>query len=209
VLNLEMNTNGAPCVVAVDGDGTTLSPLFTVTTNFATRAQILAMGSNQIARNVRLNLAPTGVAQYFKHSFSFIKEPLAVNFFDSYEFNFGYKGYNFIKQGWLEYECASRIDVIFYVDDAQIFYIFSLPSHANRDVERFYFPDFQNVSGSIILNKSKIKRFTITSATATDPFKLYADGSGFEWMPCGKDQHSAYQQSVVSTLMGPSIAAGQ
>lgn len=40
-------------------------------------------------------------------------------------------------------------------------------------------------------------------------FKLYADGSRMEWMPCGADQRSAYQQAVISSPMHPSIGGGE
>ena len=52
-------------------------------------------------------------------------------------------------------------------------------------------------------------------ATVTPPipvvlvtFKLYADGSRMEWMPCGADQRSAYQQTVISSPMHPQIGGG-
>lgn len=40
------------------------------------------------------------------------------------------------------------------------------------------------------------------------PFKIYADGSRLEWLPCGADQRSAYQQAVLSSPMHPSIGGG-
>ena len=41
------------------------------------------------------------------------------------------------------------------------------------------------------------------------PFKIYADGSRMEWMPCGSDQRSAYQQATISSPMHPSIGGGE
>ena len=164
-LNLEMNTNGQPCLVQVQGDGVNLGSPLIVTTTFDTRAQILTLESDLIAKLVRLSLTPSsgGVAQYFKHSFDFWKEPLAVTHWDSYEFNFGYNGYNFVKQAWLEYACPNEIFMTFYGDYGKEFYSVTLPAHPQRDVERFYLPDYTLVAGSNSLNKSKRKRITIDS----------------------------------------------
>jgi hypothetical protein len=46
---------------------------------------------------------------------------------------------------------------------------------------------------------------TITPVVGLPVFKLYADGSRLEWMACGADQRSAYQQTTLSTLMAPRI----
>jgi hypothetical protein len=158
-----MNTNNQPCVVQVQGDGANLGSPLTVTTTFDTRAQILTLESDLMAKIVRLSLTPAsgGVAQYFKHSFDFWKEPLAVTHWDSYEFNFGYNGYNFVKQVWLEYTCPNPILVTFYGDYGEVFYSITLPAHPERDIERFYLPDYQVVAGRYSLNKSKRKRITI------------------------------------------------
>ena len=205
-LLLEMNTNNNNCSVQVQGDGANLGSPLTVNTTFNTRAQILAMPANMTAKIVRLLLTPStgGVAQYFKHTFDFVKEPLAVSFWDSMEFNCGYDGYSFIKQMWLQYQCASSVTLTIYVDNGTGFYQVNLPAHPQRDVERFYLP----AEAEGVYNKSKRKRITITSDNPAMPFKLYADGSRIEWMPCGADQRSAYQQFVFSSVMAPSIGGG-
>jgi hypothetical protein len=41
------------------------------------------------------------------------------------------------------------------------------------------------------------------------PFKIYADGSRMEWMACGSDQRSTYQQAGISSPMHPSIGGGE
>ena len=143
VLNLEMNSSGLPCVVQVQGDNGNLGSPITVATTLNDRARILTLESDLISKNTRLVLTPSdgGYAQYFKHSFDFWKEPYAVTHWDSYEFNFGYNGYNFVKQVWLEYTSPDPIVITFYVDDEVKFYSVTLPAHPYRDIERFYLPD--------------------------------------------------------------------
>lgn len=142
-LNLEMNSNGLPCVVQVQGDAGNLGSPQTITTTLDDRARILTLESDLISKNTRLVMTPVpgGYSQYFKHSFDFWKEPLAVTHWDSYEFNFGYNGYNFVKQAWLEYTSPQPIIVTFYGDDGVEFYSLTLPAHPQRDIERFYLPD--------------------------------------------------------------------
>jgi hypothetical protein len=167
-LNLEMNSNGLPCVVQIQGDAGDLGNPHTVTTTLNDRARILTLESDLISKNTRLVMTPAtgGYSQYFKHSFDFWKEPLAVTHWDSYEFNFGYNGYNFVKQAWLEYTCANPILVTFYGDYGELFYSITLPAHQQRDIERFYLPDYTMVAGKHSLNKSKRKRITIDVAPA-------------------------------------------
>jgi hypothetical protein len=163
-LNLEMNSNGLPCVVQPQGDDGNLGSPITVTTTLDDRARILTLESDLISKNTRLVMTPAagGYSQYFKHSFDFWKEPLAVTHWDSYEFNFGYNGYNFVKQAWLEYTCPNPILVTFYGDYGEVFYSITLPAHPERDIERFYLPDAVDLGGGVMsLNKSKRKRITI------------------------------------------------
>ena len=207
-LNLEMNSSGQPCVVQVQGDGANLGDPLTVTTTLNDRVRVLTMESNLLALNTRLVLTPTpgSYSQYFKHSFDYWKEPMEVSHWDSYEFNFGYDGYNFVKQVWLEYTCPSEILVTFYGDYGALFYSVTLPAHPQRDIERFYLPAYVTLpSGVISLNKSKRKRFTIDAVTSPNVFKLYEDGSRIEWMACGSDQRSAYKQVPLSSVMHPTV----
>jgi hypothetical protein len=138
---------------------------------------------------------------YFNHEWKFIKEPPSLTHWDSFEFTFGYDGYSFIKQAWLEYMCASPINLVFYVDNGALFYSITLPAHPQRDVARFYFPE----AVGTVLNKSKRHRLTVDSSVITSPFKIYKDSSRLEWLACGSDQRSAYQQAPLSMFMGPQV----
>jgi hypothetical protein len=200
-LQLNMNTNGAPCTVQIQGDGANLGPPITFISTLDTRQQIISLPSGLSAKMFRLQFTPTfgAFSQYWGHSFDFVKEPCAVTHWDSLEFNFNYDGYNFLKQIWLQYQCSASITVSIYVDNGVLFKQIVLPPHAQRDIERFYLEDH---IGSV-LNKSKRKRITIDSTLY--PFKLYVDGSRVEWLACGSDQRQGYQQAPISTIMAPAI----
>ena len=168
-LNLEMNSSGLPCAVQLQGDSGNLGAPISVVTTLNDRARILTLQSDLISKNTRLVFTPSpgGYSQYFKHSFDFWKEPMAVSHWDSYEFNFGYDGYNFVKQAWLEYTCSVPIRVTFYGDDGEPFYQITLPAHPQRDVERFYLPaSLIDNEGDVSLNKSKRKRMTIDTVAS-------------------------------------------
>ena len=202
-LEIEINTGGVPCSVQVQGDGANLGPPISITTTANTRFQTITLPSNLTAKALRLVFTPGagGMSQYFKHQFIYVKEPCAVTHWDSLETNFGYDGYNFIKQIWLQYQCLSSVVLSIYVDAEMLFYTTTLPAHAYRDIERFYLP----ASVARVLNKSRRKRMMLDSFDGTSPFRLYPDGSRVEWMPCGADQRSAYQQATISSLMSPGV----
>jgi hypothetical protein len=126
-------------------------------------------------------------------SIDYIKEPAAVNFWDSYEQTFGYKFFKFVKQIWIMYKCLSTITYTITSDTGTFSIV--LPPHANRTEERFYLPEVWGAG----LNKSKVYRITV--AGTSQVFKFYAEGSGIEFMPIGKDQHASYSQTTLSEFM--------
>jgi hypothetical protein len=199
-LEIEINTNGVACGIQIQGDGVNLGPLLTVTTSISDRRRIVSLPSNLTAKNFRLVLTPGvgGMAQLFGYTFDKFNEPCAVDHFDTYEMTFGYDGYSFMKQVWLEYYSTSAITVAIYVAGDQLLFSTTLPAHPHRDVERFYLP----AVNAGVLNKSKQHRMTVDTGSAY-VFRIYKDSSRIEWMPIGSDQRSAYQQAVLSTLMAP------
>ena len=71
-------------------------------------------------------------------------------------------------------------------------------------------PSF-DCAGSTVLRGPGIGPLLSTTVAPPTPvaivtFKIYADGSRLEWMPCGADQRSAYQQAEISSPMSPSIS---
>jgi hypothetical protein len=204
-LDLEVDTKGVACVVQVQADGpnNVLVGAFqtTVTTTTFDRRRLITLPANQTVRNVRLLLTAGagGYIRYFSHRFEFNKEPADITSFDTYQFNFGYNGYTFIKQAFLQYYASKPLTIYFLVDKNVLFYKTTLPAQADatqREVSRFYLP----ARVGEVLNKSKVHRIVVESAA---PFRLYQDGSRLEWMAVGNDQRTSYQQQPLNELMGP------
>lgn len=203
-LLININTGGIPCSIAVVADGNTVQT-FTVTTTQSDRYRELPFNSDLIGKLWKLETTPGsgGYAQIYTATLDFVREPCAVNYYDSYESNLGYAGWKALKQARIHYQCPNPITMTFFRDNGQTFYSVTLPAQPYRDVFRFYFPA---ISGGI-LNKSVIYRIQMTSSSA---FKLYAD-SQVEFMQFGADQMGAFalvqagaeqQQSVATPMVG-------
>lgn len=197
-LTVEIDTGGVAATGYIDMDGQAAVYTFQITTTYYDRKRIIPMPSNLVGRMIRDRYYPGtgGKTNFYKSDWDYLKEPAAVDYFDSYEFNFSYNGFSFLKQAWWEYQCPSPITINFYVSNDVLFYSVTLPAHTWRDVERFYF--YSVLNG--VLNKSKVHRFTVTSASR---FKIYKTGTRIEWLPCGADQRGDYEQLALSEMMGP------
>lgn len=198
-LEIELNTDGVDCAVQLQLDGTTVYS-FVINSTINNRRRIITLPSDLVGINERLLFTPgtNGAAQYFAHSYEFIKEPCAVSHWDSYETTFGYDGWSFIKQVWLQYISPSPITVSFYSDGGTLFYQKTLPAHPQRDVERFYLPAWQFTNNQFVLNKSKRHRIMVDETN--NPFRFYPDASRVEWQPIGIAQRQGYQQLAWSEI---------
>lgn len=187
-LLIEVNTGGVAASIQLQADGANAGSPISITTTEIDRRRVIALSSELIGRNFRLLNTPGsgGSFQLFNWTLDVVREPCAVLYYDSYETDFGYDGYKFIKQMWLWYQSQGAMQMTIYVDGFTEFYQVSLPEQQYRDVLRMYFPAIN----SSVLNKSKHYRIQITSS---NPFKLYA-GSVIEWGAFGADQRAAYQQ---------------
>ncbi len=185
-LLLNINTGGVACSIDVVADGAVMQT-FSVTTTQQDRYRELPFNSNLIGKLWKLELAPgtNGYAQIYDARLDYVREPCAVNYYDSYESNLGTNLWKFLKQGRIHYQCPSTITLTFFRDGGQTFYSVVLPAHPTRDVYRFYYPA---INGGA-LNKSVIYRIQMTSASS---FKLYAD-SNIEFGVFGGDQMAAFQ----------------
>ena len=135
-----------------------------------------------------------GLFKLWNFTLDKINEPPAVSQWSSYGIGFNYRGFKLLKQGWVDYQSAGALTVtVTAVSTGGVFTVV-LPAHPTRAVERFL---FTSVFGSG-LNKSTLYDVLIT---ATPDFKLWADVSGFEWIPCGADRHSGYQLTALSEFM--------
>jgi hypothetical protein len=168
-------------------------------TNSTDRTRILTVNSDTIGKMFRLVPHPGsgGKAQIFNVTYDAIREPCYLTSWDSYEMVFGFAGYKFIKQVWVEYVCAGTIVVSIYRDNGQLFYQKQLPAHAQRNVENFLVPDKNPTTGA--LNTSKVNRVVISSSDTSKPFKMYKDGTRIENMSRTGDQRQAYKQHVLWT----------
>lgn len=196
---LDIDTNGGPVEVYLDVDGIE-TDLGSITTTTADRSRIVPVPSGITGKMVRVRLVPlTSSTKTNLYSISFDKfnEPLATTFWDSNTYNFGWNGYSWAKQFWLQYTSETPVTIQFY-SDGDPFYSVTLPPHTgdNRFTERFYLP----ARNGGVLNKALTHRFTIT---ASSPVRFYQDQSRVEWEPLGADQRSGYQQLSISELMAP------
>lgn len=207
-LSIEMDTGGVACSVAVQIDGSTVYT-FSMTTTSTDRSRIITMPSRPnelIGKLIRLVFTPGGggKAQLFNYKWSRVLEPCYLTHWSSFQQNYGSNGYKLLKQVWVEYICAGSVTVTIYTDDNAVFYTTTLPSHASRDIERFYVPAID----SGVLNKSYIYTIDVDSADTTKPFKLYRDGTRLEVKNMNGEQRDAYQQKYLWEVMPLDIGGG-
>jgi hypothetical protein len=204
-LLLDINTNNVAATVNLLADGSTVQS-FPVTTTQQQRYVILACNSNLIGVLWKLELTPGtgGATQLYAASLDYLTEPCAVNYVDTYEQDFGYTGFKFIKQIWVHYTSTAIVTLSIYVQGDTLFYQYTLPAQSTRDIVRFYLPA---INGGV-LNKSKTYRATLSS---TGTFKLYAD-SRIDYGMFGRDQMAAFAITSVNPetqlpVAGPHIGA--
>jgi hypothetical protein len=191
-LLIQVDTGGVDATTSVQVDGVT-AQTFKINSSTNDRHLILTMDSDIIGKKFRLvNVHGTGGKfQLFDYKFNWIPEPCEVIHWDSYEQAYGYNGFKWIKQIWIEYISCSGIDCYIYTDNKRLLLKQSLPRHPYRAIERFYLPP---ISMEGVLNKSKIYRKVIDSCDPCCGFKIYKDGTRVEWMPVGADMRQGYQQ---------------
>lgn len=195
-LVLTIDTNNVACSVQLETEAG-VQQTFSVTTTYETRRIVLACNANISGLQWRLLLTPGngGKSKLWNWAIQVIKLPPAVNQWSSYQQDFGYAGFKFIKQIWVEYSSPSSSINVTIVSDTGTF-IQNLPSSATRTMARFYLPAVW--SGGF--NKSKLYDISIATTTSTDTFQLYG-ASDIEWIPIGADQHAAFRHTKMSEFM--------
>lgn len=196
-VTVDIDTGNVACAIALQVDGVT-TQTFSVTTTSLDRVRILTINPDTIGKNVRLVFTPgaSGKAQFYGKTFDFWREPCAVTTFDTYELILGAEGWRYLKQIFLEYICPSTVTFTIFRDGGTQFYQTILPTHALRDVERFFLP---SINGTV-LNKSKKYRFRLTSSS---PFKIYGNGSRVESKLLSNDQRQCYEQHMLWEHISP------
>ena len=195
-VELEIDTGGVACTVALQADGVT-KQTFTVTSTANDRVRIISCDSTitntvLIGKRFRLLFTPGtgGKAQLFRYTFGRTFEPCPSTHWDSLEMFLGSAGYRYLKQIWVEYRCLGSITISIYRDGGKLFYQKILGQHLQRDAERFYLPALSNGA----LNKSKSYRVMIDAVDPAKPFYLYRDSTRMETMMLSGNAREMYAQ---------------
>ncbi len=193
-----VDTGGAVVPVQLQTQENGTVQTFQVQTSYTNRRIAVPCSANLIGKQWRLYIDPNQlpVGAKFKlwdWGLEALREPAAVTFWDSYEQNFGTPFFKFLKQGWWCFTGASPITITFFSETGNTAVV--LPASAARG--EFRFPFFTKFGAG--LNKSKIYRITIASAT---PFKFYPGATMIEMLVFGSDRHGAYVKASLSEMMG-------
>jgi len=183
-LMLDIDTAGVACSIQVQVDGTTAQTI-SVTSKSNDRDRVIALNSDIEGKLFRLAVTPGagGKAQIFTAGIDFIPDVNIVKYYDSYETDFGYPGWKYIKQAWLDFK-GGPITIDFIVDQGLVFHSVTLDANRTRAMSRFYLP----ASANGVLNKSKKYRIKISGKSG---FRLYAN-SRLEWFAFATDQRGSF-----------------
>ncbi len=171
-LILNIDTGGVDCSVQVQADGQTVKTV-TVNTTVNDRERIIPMVSDMtnptllVGRLWRLVFTPgfSGKAQVFSAGLDYVPDAAAITFYDTWETSFGVPTWKFIKQIFLTYWSSGPLKVKIFRENAIQFYEIILPTHPNRDSERFYLPAVSDG----VLNKSRNYRIQLSTNCPNGP----------------------------------------
>ena len=174
-LILEIDTLGSPLDVSVEVDGV-ISETFSVTTTTGREVQIISLKKDTIGKICRLVFDSPGdnAFSYYTHDFEFLRDPLDVTRWDTYELDFGYTRWKYIRRLWIAAQGASAITLDVFVDEATPASFttgFTLNSASGWSRLEITFPPAL---------KGQLFRFVFTSSAG---FKLWLEESDVEWHP--------------------------
>ncbi len=179
-LILEVDTVGADLTVNVEIDGVT-AKTFTVNTP-GHRQKVLSLNKDTIGKIARLTFSGATDFTYYTHSFDLVPDPLDVTFFDTFELDFGYDRWKFIRRFWIAAQGSAQVTMKVYVDEVL------------KTTQYFTSNPASGWARNPIVMPSNIKgqlfRFTFESASA---FKLFLDQSRVEWHPLNGER--GYQKA--------------
>ena len=189
-LILDIDTFGEPVDVRVEVDGV-ISETFSVTTTTGRKVQTLSLKKDTIGKICRLTFNSPGSDsfEYYNHDFEFLRDPLDVTRYDTYELDFGYSRWKYIRRLWVAAQGASAITLEIFIDEATPASFttgFTLNSSTGWKRLEIRCPPAL---------KGQLFRFVFTSSTA---FKLWLDESDCEWHPLAGER--GYERArLVST----------
>ncbi len=179
-LILEVDTASADLTVNVEIDGVT-AKTFTVNTS-GHRQKILSLNKDTIGKIARLTFSSATDFTYYTHSFDFVPDPLDVTFFDTFDLDFNYDRWKFIRRAWIAAQGSAQVTMKVYVDEElkTTQYFTSNPASGWARNPIVMPPNL----------KGQLFRFTFESASA---FKLFLDQSRVEWHPLNGER--GYQRA--------------
>lgn len=172
-LILDIDTQGNDVTVNVEVDGVvTQSPVVNTTSR---QIEIISLDVDTIGKLTRLTF-DGGPYSYYSHNFEFLRDPLDVTRWDTYELDFGYSRFKFIRRMWIASEGADIITLNIYVDE---------PGLATPDHTETFLTNPASGWERVLLRlpaglKGELFRFVFTSPSA---FKIWFDQSDVEWHP--------------------------
>ena len=197
-LDVQCNTNGVAVPMQLQLDGVSVYS-FTISGTFFNRASTITLPSN--LNGTQWRVVPTSGYAGTLQIYAIIPKtealPCAVTHFDTLMQVFGFDGWKFLYQGWIDFQCAVPIIFSVYVDGNVLFYQATVPANVQRGVSRFYFPVVNAPAGTNVLNKSKTYRFIFDSQDGTTTFQLYRDGTRVEIRNLDGDQRSGFEEKVI------------
>ena len=171
-LQLEIDTNGANVSVAVQVDGVT-SETLTVNTS-GRRVEEISLAADTIGKLVRLVISGAAEFSYYRHQFEFIRDPLNTTRYDTFELDFGYTRWKYIRRVWIAGQTPATATMAIWIDEALAYTTtFSLTSLSGSGWTK---TELRLPPGL----KGKVFRFVFTSSSA---FKIFLDQSDVEWAP--------------------------
>ena len=203
-LEIQANTNGqsVPFQLQIDGQ---VAFSFNVTGTFWARSSVITLPSNLTGFQYRVVPVSgySGTLQVYSVNPKFEKLPVPLTHYDSLGQIFGYAGWKFIWQVWLDYSCAVPIVLSIYRDGNVLFDQITFPANVQRAVQRTYLPPVNSPAGGLgpQFNKSQMYRFVLDSSDGATPFFLYRDGSRVEVHNLDGDQRSGFEEKVIWTSM--------
>ena len=116
---------------------------------------------------------------YYKHHYEFMKDPLDTTRLDSYDLDFGWQRWKFIRRLWIAGISQSTITLQIFIDEvSQFTTTFSLVPASGTGWKRTTILLPPNLKGQLF-------RIILTAASS---FKIFLDQSDIEWHPLSTDR---------------------